>query len=254
MIRAFFTGVDMYFRMFSRSGFELMGVLLWPLMIVTIAYFLYRGKQEPSSLYTIVLGSTMLAIWSTTTNTCGGAVRRLRQLGTLELMIAAPVPFGTVLASTGLAAAAMGLYTFVCTTIFGRLAFGIPITIERPFLFAVALLLAIVSVGALGVLLAATMFVFRHANLIANSFEYPVWLVTGLLFPLAVLPGWTRPISYALAPTWGMLALRRAALGGDALAALGMCLLLTLAYGSLAALSLRSFERLARERATLALT
>jgi ABC-2 type transport system permease protein len=178
----------------------------------------------------------------------------MRQLGTLELMVAAPVPFGTVLASTGFAAAAMGSYTLVCTTIFGRVAFGIPITVEHPLLFAVAFVLAIVSVGALGVLLAATMFVFRYANLIANSFEYPVWLVTGLLFPLSVLPGWTRPISYALAPTWGMVALRRTALGGDALPALGMCVLLTLVYAAIAAVSLRWFERMARERATLALT
>lgn len=254
MIRAFVTGFEMHFRMFSRSGLELMSVVLWPLMIVTIAYFLYHGRQEPSSLYSIVIGSTMLAVWSMTTNTCGGAVRRLRQLGTLELMVAAPVPFGTVLASTGLAASAMGLYTFACTTVFGRLAFGIPITIERPAVFAVALVLAIVSVGALGVLLAATMFVFRYAHLIANSFEYPVWLVSGLLFPLSVLPGWTRPISYALAPTWGMISLRRAALGGAVLPALGMCVLLTIVYGAIALVSLRLFERLARERATLSLT
>ena len=121
-------------------------------------------------------------------------------------------------------------------------------------MFALAFVLAVVSVGALGVLLAATMFVFRYANLIANSFEYPVWLVTGLLFPLSVLPGWTRPISYALAPTWGMLSLRRAAVGGDVLPALGMCLLLTVLYAAIAAVSLRWFERLARTRATLALT
>ena len=254
MIRAFVTGVEMYFRMFSRSGFELMGVVLWPLMIVTIAYFLYRGQQDLSSMYSIVLGATMLAVWSTTTNTCGGAVRRMRQLGTLELMVAAPVPFGTVLASTGLAAAAMGVYTLVCTTVFGRLAFGIPITIAHPLVFAIAFVLAVVSVGALGVLLAATMFVFRYANLIANSFEFPVWLVTGLLFPLAVLPEWTRPISYALAPTWGVIALRRSALGGDVLPALGMCLLLTAVYSAIAAVSLRLFERAARERATLSLT
>src|SRR3954466_12836562 len=41
------------------------------------------------------------------------------------LMVAAPVPFGVVLASSGLAAAAMGLYTFACSTVFGRVAFGI---------------------------------------------------------------------------------------------------------------------------------
>jgi ABC-2 type transport system permease protein len=254
VIRAFVTGVDMHFRMFSRSAFEVMAVIAWPLMITTIAYFLYRHSLDRRQLFSIVLGSTMVAVWASTTNTCGGAVRRLRQLGTLELMVAAPVPFVTVLASTAVAAAAMGLYTFACTTVFGRLAFGIPIVVDRPGLFALALVGAVASVGALGVMLSATMFVFRNANLIANSFEYPVWLVSGLLFPLGVLPGWTRPISYALAPTWGMLALRRSALGGAAWAAVGMCLLLTAVYLAVALVSLRRFERLARERATLALT
>lgn len=254
MIRAFLTGIDVYFRMFSRSSFEVMGVAAWPLMIVTIAYFLYHHGASTGSLYSIVLGTTMLAVWSTTTNTCGGAIRRLRQLGTLELVVAAPMPLGVVLASSGIAAAAMGLYTFACATVFGRLAFGIPVTVDRPAVFAAALVLAIVSVGALGVLLASTMFVFRHANLIANSLEFPVWLVTGLLFPLSVLPGWVHPISYALAPTWGVQALRRSALGGAVLPSLGMCALLTVVYGAIALASLRRFERLARERATLALT
>ena len=45
--------------------------------------------------------------------------------------------------------------------------------------------------------------------------EYPVWLVTGLLVPLAVLPGWVTPVSWVLAPTWGMRALRASAFGGD---------------------------------------
>jgi ABC-2 type transport system permease protein len=254
MIRAFATGVEMHFRMMSRSAFELMAVTVWPLMIATVAYFLYRRTQEPAALFSVVLGATMVAVWGSTTNTCGGAVRRLRQLGTLELVVAAPIPFVTVLASTAVAAAAMGLYTFACTTLFGRLAFGIPIAVERPALFALALVVAIASVGALGVLLSATMFVFRNANLIANSFEYPVWLVSGLLFPLSVLPAWTRPISYALAPTWGMLALRRSALGGPAGEAIGIGVGLTAVYLAIALAGLRRFERLARERATLALT
>jgi ABC-2 type transport system permease protein len=254
VIRAFLSGVDAYFRMFSRSSFELMGVALWPLMIVTIAYFLYRHGSPTGPLYSIVLGTTMFSIWNTTTNTCGGAVRRLRQLGTLELVVAAPTPLGVVFASTGLAAAAFGLYTFVCATAFGRLALGIPVTVDRWGLFALAIVVSIVAVGSLGVLMASTMFVFRHANLLANSLEYPVCVVAGLLFPLDVLPDWTRPISDVLAPTWGVIALRRAAFGGDVWSPLGVCLVLTAIYGSLALVSLRFFERAARERATLALT
>ena len=81
-----------------------------------------------------------------------------------------------------------------------------------------------------------------------------MWLVTGLLIPLSVLPGWVAPISWLLAPTWGMRAIRESTIGGSPLSAIGMCLALSACYGAIAVACLRAFERLARERATLALS
>ena len=52
---------------------------------------------------------------------------------------------------------------------------------------------------------------FRAGWAVGNMFEYPVWLVTGLLIPIALLPAWVEPISWLLAPTWGMRALSDAA-------------------------------------------
>jgi ABC-2 type transport system permease protein len=76
----------------------------------------------------------------------------------------------------------------------------------------------------------------------------------GLLVPLSVLPAWVQPISWLLAPTWGMRAIRHAALGGSALPDIGVCLGLSLAYAIVALISTSGFERLARKRATLALS
>jgi ABC-2 type transport system permease protein len=45
----------------------------------------------------------------------------------------------------------------------------------------------------------------------------PVWLICGFLVPLALFPDWVRPISWVLAPTWGMNAIRESALGGSPL-------------------------------------
>jgi ABC-2 type transport system permease protein len=81
-----------------------------------------------------------------------------------------------------------------------------------------------------------------------------VWLVTGLLVPLSLLPGWVGPLSWALAPTWGMRAIRDAAFGGSAWPEIGLCAALGLVYLALGAVALRNFERLARDRATLSLT
>jgi ABC-2 type transport system permease protein len=105
----------------------------------------------------------------------------------------------------------------------------------------------------LGLILAATLVLYRAALYLGNSFEYPGWLVCGLLVPLSVLPAWVEPISWVLAPTWGMSAIRESTLGGSPLEPILMCLALSACYAVIAVVCLRFFERLARQRASLAL-
>lgn len=40
-----------------------------------------------------------------------------------------------------------------------------------------------------------------------NAMEFPVYILCGFLFPIALLPGWTTPISYVLPPYWAAVAL-----------------------------------------------
>jgi ABC-2 type transport system permease protein len=105
----------------------------------------------------------------------------------------------------------------------------------------------------MGLVLASTFVLARNANSLSNLLEYPVWLVTGLLIGISLLPGWTRPISWVLAPTWGIRGIREAALGGEPGVAIAVCLGLGAIYLVIGTFTLRYFERLARERATLAL-
>jgi ABC-2 type transport system permease protein len=124
----------------------------------------------------------------------------------------------------------------------------------HPALLAISLPVAIVAIGMLGMVLASTLMYYRAALFLGASLEYPVWLVTGLLVSLSVLPGWVAPISSVLAPTWGMRAIRESMTGGAPLRAIAMCIALSACYAALALACLRAFERLARERATLART
>ena len=102
--------------------------------------------------------------------------------------------------------------------------------------------------------MAATLILYRYAWALANMLEYPVWLAAGLLAPIALLPAWVHPISYALAPTWGVKAVRESVLGGAPLTAIGVCLALAAVYLALGYFLVQNFERLARQRATLALS
>jgi ABC-2 type transport system permease protein len=252
-MRVLLTGVRMHFIQLSRSAFDIVGVTVWPLLYAMIAYYMFGAESDPEVLLTASLGATVMSIWSSVTTGAGGAIEIQRWLGTLELLVAAPTPFILLLAPITIATAAIGVYALVATLFWGRLLFGIPLEFAHPVWFALSVPAAIVAIGMLGLILASTLVLYRAALYLGNSFEYPGWLVCGLLVPLSVLPGWVKPISWVLAPTWGMSAIRQSTVGGSPLEPILMCLLLSACYAVIAIVCLRLFERLARRRASLAL-
>ena len=253
MTRILVTGIRVHFVQLSRSAFDVVGVTVWPILYATVAYYMFGAESDPDVLLTAALGATMMAIWSSVTTGAGGAIEIQRWLGTLELLVAAPAPFVLLLAPITIATAAIGVYALVATLLWGRVLFGIPLEFEHPIWFALSLPAAIVAIGMLGLILASTLILYRAALYLGNSFEYPGWLVTGLLVPLSVLPGWVEPISWVLAPTWGMRAIRESAIGGSPLEPILMCIALSALYALIAVACLRWFERLARQHASLAL-
>jgi ABC-2 type transport system permease protein len=239
-----------HLKMLSRSAFDgLLGVM-WPLFFATVAFFMF----SPDALLYASLGAAVMGIWGATSTSAGSAMQRERRHGTLELLVAAPVDFALVLLPTTIALATVGIYSMVATLVWGRLLFGIELTIEHPLLFALAIPATIVSIGALGFLMAVSFVRYRRAWALGNMFEYPVWLVCGFLVPLSLFPGWVRPISWVLAPTWGVTAIRESALGGESLPDIAMCLGLGSLYVLVGVLVLDRMLDAARARAVLALT
>jgi ABC-2 type transport system permease protein len=195
-----------------------------------------------------------MGIWAATSTAAGGALQRERWHGTLELLVAAPAHFSLVMLPVTLAMSTIGVYSMAATLLWGRLVFGIELHIEHLFVFCVAVVVTIVAVGMCGFLLAVTFVRYRTAWALGNLLEYPVWLICGFLVPLSLFPGWVLPFSWILAPTWGMRAIREAALGGPALQDLGMCALLGAVYTAIGVVIVGRLLDSARRRATLALT
>jgi ABC-2 type transport system permease protein len=252
--RAFFTGFRIHFLQLLRSPFDLVAILIWPIVFASIAYYLIGVDANTQVLFTASLGAALMMMWSQVIVGSGFALDMQRNQGTLELLVAAPVPLVVVIAPIMIASAAFGLYALLLTLVWGRFAFGIPIAIDQPAAFAAAALSAIVAMGLLG-LIAASLFVLtRAAAYLGVALQYPVYIASGLIIPLAILPAWLGPVTWVLAPTWGFRGLSHAAAGGDAWTDVGMCLLLSAVYAAIALPCLAWFERLARERATLRLS
>jgi ABC-2 type transport system permease protein len=253
-VRIFWTGFVLHFKNLSASPFMMMTAAIWPLVYATLAFLMFRATHQAPSLLYAALGAAVMGIWSTTATNAGGAIQQQRNWKVLELLVGAPAPLILVLAPITVATAGLGVYSIVTTFLWGRLLFGVPLHVSHAGLFLVSIPVAVLSIGLLGLVLASALVLYREASAFSQALEYPIWLITGMLIPLSLLPGWVHPIAWVLAPTWGMRAVRRAALGGDVVTPLLACLVLTLAYALLAGLLLRHFERLARGRATLSLT
>jgi ABC-2 type transport system permease protein len=253
-VRTFLATLRFNVKSLTVSTFFLLISVLQPLIFASIAFYMWKAGARPGTLLYVALGAGLMGMWSSTLFGSGGAIQFNRWQGTLEVLVAAPASFLVVMLGITMATAAVGLYSIAATLFWGRLLFDVPLHFVHPWLFALALPAAVVGLGLLGLVMASTFVLYRNANAFSNLLEYPVWLVTGLLVPLSLLPGWVEPLSWALAPTWGVRAIREAALGGEALGAIGMCVLLSAVYLALGSLTLRNFERLARRNATLSLT
>jgi ABC-2 type transport system permease protein len=254
MTRAFLSGVQMNVRVFTRNAFDVSAVVLWPILYASIAYYLLDGQDDGSILLSASLGAAVMCMWSVVVIGSAGALEQQRFLGTLELVVAAPVPIAAVLAPITIASGVVGAYSLVATLAWGTIVFDVPLAIEQPVAFVVAIPACVLAIGMLGLITAATFVLYRSAFSLGIAMQYPVWIATGLLVPLSVLPAFVGKVGWFLAPTWGFRAIRESALGGSPWPDIGMCVVVSVGYLAVATVCLRIFEHLARARATLRLT
>lgn len=242
-------------KMRSRSAFDGALTIIWPLFFASTAFLMQRaGRNQADILAATAVGASVMGVWSAMSTTAAGLLQSERRQGTLELLVASPMPFAVVMAPTTLAMATIGAYSMISTLVWARVLFGIHVHVGSPVLLLIAAPVTVLSVGMLGFLLSVTAVRYRTAWALGNATEYPVWLICGFLVPLSVLPGWVHPLAWLLAPTWGVEALRGAALGGPVAIDVAVCLLLGLFYAVLGALLSRTLLDSARRNATLALS
>lgn len=243
-----------HMKMLSRSSFDFLLGVVYPMFFATVAFFMFQAGDDSKPLLYASLGAAVMAIWSTTSTSAGNTLARERWHGTLELLVAAPAHFALVVLPVTIAMATIGVYAMTATLLWGRFVFGIDFHVDQPVAFVLAVPATVVSIGALGFLFAVLFVRFRQAWALGNMFEYPVWLVCGFLVPLTLFPGWVRPISWALAPTWGIAGIREAALGGTPWPDVALALTLGAAYTTLGVLVVHRVLHAARAKATLSLT
>jgi len=215
------------------DAFYLFGILVQPLLIAMLGIWMLRERGGDYGIF-VVVGSGMSGLWTTMVFVSGNSITQERWTGTLELLVGQPTPITYVIYGKNIANVLQALLSMLASALLASLIFDLPLTITQPFNFVISLLMTIIAFVSFGLIIAPIFVMNPSIQRWQNSMEYPIYILSGFLFPIALLPGWTTPLSYILAPYWAARALHGATSGNappsEMALSWGMMLLFSVIY------------------------
>jgi ABC-2 type transport system permease protein len=134
----------------------------------------------------------------------------------LKYMYIAPLHYPTYLLGRGVARFLTGSISVFITISFGVLFLNVPLDIYAADwgLFFLSLALGVLMLGFMGLLLGSiTMVIVNHVWFLGEAVAGALFLFSGAIFPLEILPEWLRPVGYAMPLTYWLELMRRALIG-----------------------------------------
>ena len=215
------------------DGFVIFGILIQPLIVAFMALWMLKDKGPDYAIF-VVVGSAMTGLWTTLLFNGGNSITGERWSGTLEPLVGSPtslrvIVFGKVLANVMQSLLSMlGCYSLI------SLVLGYPLSLASPILFLITVIFTVLAFVSFGLIIASLFILIPDFQRLQNTLEFPVYILCGFLFPIALLPGWTTPLSYLLSPYWAAKALHTTAKGNftlnEILFSWGMLILFSLIY------------------------
>jgi len=184
--------------------------IIAPFIFTAVALVLFRNVSGSVALYA-VLGGGMMGMWGNTLYGSGFALAFDRWNGTIEYVLATPSRLVWIIAGRSASNAVLGLVNALAILAVVMIGYGPLLAVADPILFLVALILTLASLSTLGVVLCSAFLLSRSASVMTNGLEFPIYVASGSMFPIALLPFWSHPLSLSLGPTWGIDAMRYAA-------------------------------------------
>ncbi len=208
-------------------------VLGWLLPVFSYYFIgvMYKNAVAPSLaayggsyVAFMVIGVAFQGYVSSAFTTLSTRIRNEQLMGTLEYVLMSPTRLSSFLLYN--AAWAFLLNSLNAALILGVGTFLLGVNFVHADIFgaALALILAILSNMGLGMASAGVIMITKQGNPISFLFTSVSNLLSGVFFPVAVLPIWLRYVSYMLPLTWSLDAIRYALLEGYSVPALSFYL------------------------------
>lgn len=204
----------------------------------------------------LIVGIFGVVLWSSSLWASGYALEWERGEGTSGSLLLTPASRASVVAGYGLGSLIWFLPSFAGIALLGWLSGARLHVSDGPALVLSIAMMVLASLAA-GFFFSGLFILSRRGNLIANVLQAPIYLLSGMLIPLSLLPAWSRPLAEAIPATHAVGALRESALTGASLGQISPDLIWALGVSALwiaiGILGLRRVEHVAKRTGQLEL-
>lgn len=162
----------------------------------------------------LLIGLALISYVQVSLRTFSGSIRTAQTLGTLEAMLVTQTNVKTIILSSS-------LYSFTITSIrifvyllFGALVFSLDIHNANYVGAMIILFLTIICCSSIGIFSASIIMVLKKGDPLNWIFNSLSWLLSGVYYPVSILPDWLQKVSYFLPVTHSLEGMRLALLQG----------------------------------------
>jgi len=242
-------------------------VIIKPLAGAAILVVMYsiitNGDYESPLFPYIYLGNAFyIYVGAVMTGVSWAVIDDREHYKTLKYMYIAPISIPFYWLGRGVSRFLIGTVAVIVTIGAGALFLNLPLNLAEVNwgLFLVSLLIGVTMLAMMGLILASvTLMMAQHNFFVGEAVAGALYLFSGAIFPLDVLPAWIRPVGYAMPITYWLELMRRSLIGEVAQAfptlakfsngdLLGILLGLTVLFTIAAVIVFRWCDHRARER------
>lgn len=141
--------------------------------------------------------------------------------GTLEAVLLTPTRISTMVCAMTLWNILFATFDIAIYLLLGSLVFKISFASVNILSALTVVLLTIISFNSLGIIAASSVMVLKRGNLVSWIISSIEGLISGVYFPITILPGWLQMLAQLLPITHAIKAIELAVYRGYSLAQLG---------------------------------
>ncbi|MGN7471975.1 ABC transporter permease [Brevibacillus sp. SAFN-007a] len=174
-----------------------------PIILLTIIKYMLiiRPKQNVTMFLVAV---AVVSMWNYVLYSCGSALISETRTNTLRLLVGTKTSLFKILLSKIINNAILGALSLVITFLYAIFIFYFAVEIENIFRFVLSVLSLIISLSAIGMILAIIFNFSENVYSYQNVIVYPFLLLSGLFTHLEDLPLIGKIVSIMLPTTWSI--------------------------------------------------